>query len=332
MESQEGRALSRAQRLREMTELLRLRPHSVRELAQRFGCSTRTVQRDLALLEQAGEGVQPLRRGVYAMAPKPSSLDPVEALAVHAATRLLYHQTPAPHKHYVLALDKLAAMLPEPARSLATQSIRPLRKTGDDRTLELIARAWLELRYVAFEYRSAHGSGRYRPKEVAVYFIEVNRHNLSLYAIGYERSYHKAVRTWKLSRMRNIHLLADTYEIPPDFSPNDYLQSAWGLMGKRRHGVLVKLRFAPVAAPRVLENDIHGLEVLREEPDGSLLAQVEVGVDDEGFPIEILPWIQSWGPRVEVLEPENLRQRWRKEALTLARKITSLDDVKAEQD
>ena len=315
-----------------MSELLRLRPYSIRELSQRFGCSNRTVQRDLALLAQAGEGVQRLRRGEYTMAPKPSSLDPVEALAVHSATRLLYHQTPAPHRHYILALDKLAAMLPEPARSLAIQSIRPLRETGDDRTLELIARAWFELRYVAFEYRSAHGSGRYHPKEVAVYFAEVNRHNLSLYAIGYERRYHEAVRTWKLSRMRNVHLLTDTYEIPSDFSPNDYLQSAWGLMGKRGHSVLVKLRFSPVAAPRVLENDIQGLEVLQEEPDGSLLAQVEVGVDDEGLPIEILPWIQSWGPRVEVLEPENLRLRWQEEALALARKITSLDGARTGED
>jgi len=315
-----------------MAELLRLRPCGVGNLAKRFGCSIRTVQRDLALLERAGEGVQRLGRGKYAIKPRPSPLDPVEALAVHAATRLLYHQTPAPHKQYILALDKLAARLPEPARDLAVQSIRPLRKTGDDRTLELIARAWFELRYVAFEYRSAHGSGRYHSKEVAVYFVEVNRHNLSLYAIGYERSYHKAVRTWKLSRMRDVHLLTDHYEIPPGFSPNAYLQNAWGLMGRRGQGVTVKLRFAPEVAPRILENDIHGLEVLSQEPDGSLLAQVEVGVDDEGFPIEILPWIQSWGPRVEVLEPENLRRRWRKEALTLARKIMSLDDAKAEQD
>ena len=218
-------------------------------------------------------------------------------------------------------------MLPEPARNLAIQSIRPLRKTCDDRTLELIARAWFELRYVAFEYRSAHGSGRYHPKEVAVYFVEVNRHNLSLYAIGYERTYHKAVRTWKLSRMRNVRLLTDTYEIPPDFSPNAYLQNAWGLMGKRGRGVSVKLRFASEAAPRVLENDIHGLEVLREEPDGSLLAQVEVGVDDEGFPIEIFPWIQSWGPRVEVLEPGTLRKRWLSEIREMHRRFATEDDA-----
>ncbi|WP_457631496.1 helix-turn-helix transcriptional regulator, partial [Oceanithermus sp.] len=242
MENPAGRALTRARRLAEIKELLRLRPWRVGDLARHFGCSVRTIQRDLYELEEADEGVIRLGRGEYAMKPPSSQLDPVEALAVHAATRLLYHQTPAPHKRYIMALDKLAAMLPEPARSLAIQSIRPLRKTGDDRTLEILARAWFELRYVSFEYRSAHGSGRYRHKEVAVYFIEVNRQNLSLYAIGYERTYHKAVRTWKLARMKNPYLLNDTYEIPPDFSPNAYLQSAWGLMGKRGRGTVVKLR------------------------------------------------------------------------------------------
>ena len=322
-----SRALGRAHRLRRIVELLQLRPQRVGELAQRLGCSVRTLQRDLRLLEESGEGVRKIRRGVYAIDPKPRPLNPVEALAVHAATRLLYHQTPAPHRHYVYALDKLAAMLPEPARSLAIESIRPLRKTGDDRTLELIARAWFEQRYVAFEYRAAHGSGRYHPKEVAVFFVEVNRHNLSLYAIGYERSYHKAVRTWKLARMRNVHLLADGYEIPRDFSPNAYLQSAWGLMGRRERSALVKLRFAPEAAPRVLEDDILGLEIIEQQGDGSVVARVEVGVDDQGFPIEIFPWIQSWGPRVEVLEPGTLRERWLSEIREMYRRFATEDDV-----
>lgn len=34
----------------------------------------------------------------------------------------------------------------------------------------------------------------------------------------------------------------------------------------------------------------------------------------EDFPLEILSWVQGWGPRVEVLAPENLRRRWLEEA------------------
>ncbi len=311
-----SQATARAKRLFELVELLSSRPWSVAELTEYFGTSRRTIERDLEALKELGQSPTRVARGRYQLLPKSSPLNPVEALAVHAATRLLYHQTPAPNRYYVRALDKLAAMLPEPARTLTQESIRPLRKHGDDRSLELVAQAWFERRYLRFEYRAAD-SKHWHKNELAVYFVEVNRQNLALYAIGYERTYHQEVRTFKLTRMRNLHLLADPYEIPEDFSPGAFLEGAWGLVGAHEHRVTVRLRFAPEAAPRVLENDYPGLEIEERLEDGSLIARLEVGADAEGFPIEVLPWVQSWGPRVEVLEPENLRVRWIEEAKQL---------------
>ncbi len=323
------RSLARAERLLEMRELLRARAWSIKELAEHFGTSRRTIERDLQALAKIGDTPIRVARGRYRLHATSSPLNPVEALAVHAATRLLYHQTPAPNRYYVRALDKLAAMLPEPARTLTQESIRPLRQAGDDRPLELVAQAWFNQNYLAFDYQAA-GSKNWHKNELAVYFVEVNRQNLSLYAIGYERSYHRAIRTFKLTRMRNPRLLNDTYEIPSDFSPQAFLKHAWGLVGGDR-SVRVRLKFSPEAAPRVLEQDFPGLEVEQTLPDGSLVAGLEVGVDHDGFPTEILPWVQSWGPRVEVLEPENLRRRWREEALALARKITTLDVATEEE-
>ncbi len=318
------RNLARALRLVELLELLRTRTWSTRELAEYFDTSRRTIERDLEALAELGEAPIRVRRGHYRLRSRPAALNPVEALAVHAATRLLYHQTPAPNRHYVRALDKLAAMLPEPARTLTQESIRPLRRHGKGRTLELVALAWFDQRYLAFEYRAADSQHWHR-NELAVYFVEVNRHNLALYAIGYERTYHRSVRTFKLTRMRNLSLLSDRYEIPAEFSPREVLKNAWGLLGGGAT-VRVRLKFVAEAAPRVEERDFPGLEIEERLPDGSLIASVVVGVDDEGFPAEILPWVQSWGPRVEVLEPENLRRRWREEALALARKLGPLDE------
>ncbi len=320
-----SRNLTRAIRLVELLDLLRIRAWSTRELAEYFGASRRTIERDLEALAELGEAPIRVGRGHYRLPTKPSALNPVEALAVHAATRLLYHQTPAPNRHYVRALDKLAAMLPEPARSLTQESIRPLRKHGDDRPLELVAQAWFDRRYLAYEYRAAE-SPHWHRNELAVYFVEVNRQNLALYAIGYERTYHRSVRTFKLTRMRNLRLLEEGYTIPATFSPRAFLRNAWGLVGGEG-SVRVRLRFTPEAAPRVLERDFPGLEIEKTLADGSLVAVVEVGVDAQGFPTEILPWVQSWGPRVEVLEPENLRERWQEEALALASKLAPLGDA-----
>ncbi|MCH1927331.1 WYL domain-containing protein, partial [Shewanella sp. C31] len=79
-------------------------------------------------------------------------------------------------------------------------------------------------------------------------------------------------------------------------------------------GVEVRLRFAPEAAWRVLEGDYPGLRIEEERPDGSVLARLEAAPFKGGVPWEVLAWVQSFGPRVEVLSPPELRRLWLEEA------------------
>lgn len=303
---------AKSARLLQLAEALKLRPMRVGELARRFGVSERTVERDLKTLIDLGYPVERRHRGEYAIPDRSPPLHPVEALALFAAGRLIYHQ--APTRQYRTALEKLARSLPQPLRELLLKSTEGLEaRNGDSRTLELVTRALLERRVLAFEYRSA-GSRNWRPKEVLVYFLEANRTNLGLYAIGYERSFHKAVHTFKLSRMRNTRLLEETYEIPQDFDPQAYLRQAWGVVGVREKGVEIRLRFTPEAAWRVLEGDYPGLQAEKELEDGSLLTRLEAAPFKGGVPWEVLAWIQSFGPRVEVLSPPELRRLWLEEA------------------
>ena len=317
-----SRTLGKAQRLTGLLELLRLKAWSTKELATRFGVPIRTVQRDLKSLKESGYDVLSPSRGLHTLDASGSGLNPVEALAVHAAVRLLYHHSPTRSSYYRSALEKLAARLPEPARGVAAASAQDLRARPDDRALELVARAWFEGKVLAFDYRSPTGSGKWRPNELEVYFVEISRDNLATYAIGFERSFHKRVRTWKLSRMKNTRLLNDTYIIPVDFDPKLYLSTAWGVVGTSGGPpATVKLRFRGESAERILEGGYPNMTV--EGVGDAVLAEVVVGTDDSGFPLEILPWVRSWGPQVEVLGPEDLRERW----LDDARSLTSLYDA-----
>jgi len=88
-------------------------------------------------------------------------------------------------------------------------------------------------------------------------------------------------------------------------------------VGVREKGVEVRLRFAPEVAWRVLEGDYPGLHLEEELPDGSLLARLEAAPFKDGVPYEVLAWIQSFGPRVEVLSPPELRRLWLEEARRL---------------
>ena len=315
-------AINKVRRLIELNQLLQLKPRTTRELANRFEVPVRTVQRDLETLREAGEGIEEISRGVYVIPAAPSALNAVEALAMHAAARLLYHHAPTRNTFYLSALEKLASSLPEPARSVTLQSSEDLgHRLQDDRSLEFVARAWFERRVLTFEYRSSGGSGKWRKKELEVYFVEISRANLAPYVIGFERSYHRAVLTWKLSRMRYTNLLTDRYTIPETFDPKTYLTNAWGIIGTSgNETVTVRLRFAPDAAYRLYEGGYPNLKIEDTLRDGSLMVSVQVGSDSQSFPLELLSWVQSWGARVEVLEPQVLRERWLKEARQVAAK------------
>ncbi|MEZ4631646.1 MAG: CRISPR-associated helicase Cas3' [Deinococcales bacterium] len=219
--------------------------------------------------------------------------------------------------------------MPEPARSIAMQSAEDIRRhQKSDRNLELVARAWFEQKVLRFDYYTADKPDEKQRKELEIYFVEINRDNLAPYAIGYERLTAKKILTFKLSRMSQSYVLEDSYEIPQDFDPRRYLSAAWGIMGGEQK-VKVCLRFAPEAKSRILEGGYPQLDITSYQEDGAIIATLEVGADNKGFAREILPWIQSWGPRVEVLEPKNLRERWLAEACEVALKHPHLSQMLA---
>jgi predicted DNA-binding transcriptional regulator YafY len=324
--------LGKVKRLLEIIDLLRLRERTPHELVKALGRSRSTIHRDLRDLESLEIGLKHAEDGgKYAIPPSPSSLNDVEALATHAAVRLMYHHAPSVNRHFERVLEKLAAQLPEHIREIARQSTKNLRERrparhGDDRTLEIVARAWATQRVLRFTFVKPGGSGQARINELEVYFIEVSRANLATYVIGRERAYHDAVRTFKLSRIGNPQLLVDGYEIPDDFDPTEYLSDAWGVTGKSDGvSVTVRLRFAPEARYRIEEGGFPNVRSQRDLPVGSLEVEITAGTDSTGFPRELLPWIQSWGPRVEVIEPQHLRERWLEEARAVIKRYAELD-------
>ena len=307
----------KAWRLFELQRLLQGKPRTAQELADHFGVTKRSVQRDLQALEHDGQGLE--HHGhAYSLKAAPAQLNAVEALAVHAAARLLYHHSPAYNRHYREGLVKLAAMLPEPARSVAMRSTDDLpQRPEESQALEVVAQAWFERRVIRFDYLKPGQSVPERGNELQVYFVEISRSNLATYVIGFERARRQKVRTFKLSRMQGIVTLADTFTVEEmdSFDPREFLTDAWGVVGGGTVGrVDVRLRFAPEAAYRVMEGGYPGMSEPEVHSDGGLTVSVRSGVDGTGLPREVLPWVLSWGPRVEVLGPENVRAYWLKEA------------------
>ncbi|MDL2342841.1 WYL domain-containing protein [Deinococcus sp. MIMF12] len=296
-------ATTKTERILDLLDCLGEGECSARDLVRRLGLpenQLRSVQRDLrTLIDRGLLEVSPAGR--YRRPVRVTSLNPVEALAVYSATRMLYHHAAEYNEHYLRAMEKLSRQLPERARrvaTLASEAYRGKPNGGASRTFELVAQAWLEGRVLRFAY---HSPQRVTPVELAIYFIELSPQNRQAYAIGVNRLREGGRPfVYRLSRMRDATLLADECEIPEDFHPLKFLSNAWGIM--TGEPVRVELFFSPQVRERIGETHLGENAEVRVLASGHTRVVLTVG----GWK-ELIPWVLGWGGEVEVLEPPELR-------------------------
>lgn len=300
-----SRTVGKAQRLNLLREELRRRPRGVVELARRHGTSRRTIERDLVTLaEQMGEQLLKDDNHRWYIPNRTPGLNEVEALAVYSATRLLLH-TGVGERHYRTALEKLAQQVPEPARTGLLKSVDRLAAAPEDRVLDQVAQAWFQRRVLKCRYLSAN-SGNASTRELEVYFYEINRRNLEPYVMAFDRTQRKRILVFKLARMTDVRLLDETYEIPADFDPTSQLHSSFGIVVGEE--VQIDLRVPERVAGRMAEGGDRNVQLGDRLPDGYRLVHVFGTLDDSGKPLELVPWLLSWGDSIEVLSPPEVRE------------------------
>ncbi len=122
------------------------------------------------------------------------------------------------------------------------------------------------------------------------------------------------VRHYALHRMETAEELFQASRVPDGFNLKEYLNGDAFSYPSGAGKIAMKAVFAQEAGIHLIENrlsdDHHA--VVRE--DGQVL--VEATVEDTE---ELRWWLQGFGSKVEVLEPEGLRQNFRQEAERLAR-------------
>jgi len=110
------------------------------------------------------------------------------------------------------------------------------------------------------------------------------------------------VRTFVPSRIVKAQVLEDEpYEIPPDFSVEDYFEPAFRFIHGKPSRVV--LHFAPEVARVVRERRWHPTQRLREERDGSVILEMRVPPTEE-----LASWVLSWRGACVVVEPREFRR------------------------
>jgi predicted DNA-binding transcriptional regulator YafY len=305
--------MSKAARLQRIVHLLYRNPRGLttQELARLCAVSDRTIQRDLKDLEEDGVPVwaddQEWRHGItagYYLPPIHFGLE--EASALYLAARLLARFSDEQNPVIVQALAKLAGAMPEAIaghihRTIQSLAFRPSNDTFA-RVLELVAVGWATGRKVRIWHQSA-GSERVHEYVLSPYFLEPSSAGYATYVIGHS-TWFDDVHTFKLERIRDAQLTDETFEIPEDFDGAQLLANAWGVMyGPPGKETEVVLRFSPEVTRRVKESRWHPTQELEDCDDGGCILHLWLA-----HPLEVKPWLRSWGPDCVVLAPAGLRQ------------------------
>lgn len=285
-----------------------------RDLAQKLEVSERTIYRDVEALSEAGVPLVALPGAGYELAEgfylPPLVFTPAEASALSLGARLLAVQASGRlPEDATRALEKILSILPADTRrevDRLTEIITFLSRRQpfnlDDPRLVTLQEAIHGRRVLRVRY---HGYSSGEITERTVEPRELQYSGGAWYLSAFCRI-RQGVRAFRVERMDMLEVL------PEQFSPR--ASDAGETSETQREPVLVRIRFASDAVRWVREWQHHGFQ--SEEPtddDGAVVMRYLVDA-----PLELRPWLLSWGAAAEVLEPEDLRSAIREEVRRIA--------------
>lgn len=304
---------------------------AVRELAEEYGVSQKTVRRDLQLLRRIGLPLEEIEqdhgRKVWKIS-EPHTRPPLgftltEAIALYLGRRFL---EPLAGTHFwegatsafakiraalgdsvLKYLDKMSAVMHHSFGGTADYSAKA-------EVLDALTIAIEDCNVTLLEYQS-ESSTEPVTREIHPYGWIYHRH--SLYLVAWATA-HQSVRTYKLDRVESVDMTNLRFPRPVDFQIAEHIAGAFGVyQGPPGEEVLVQVRFAAAVARYVQEKTWHASQQLHVQADGRLLAEFRLSTTEE-----IKHWLLSFGAQVEVLEPAALVAEFRQEIAALGKLYT----------
>jgi len=316
------RASTKAERYLQLEALLRLHPQGLRktDIATKLQVDRSTVGRYITELThivpiiEEDDGKLWIDPSRYL---PPVRLTANEMEAMRIAFRLFSRKIRLPFPHAAAALRKLAVATERASPGLARR-LSEAADSLDSRPFPSFTRRYREVMEALVAASADHRAVRVchvsRRRGVTdeylfhPYCLEPYPDGDSLHAVGFCPELNE-MRTFKLERIQSVRLMEEKFSPPESFDIETYTSSAWGIWGKKDgKTVPVVLRFSPAVAARVQETIWHDSQTLEDQSDGGVVFRASVAE-----PLEMYPWIRGWGADVEILEPSDLRERFRGE-------------------
>ena len=299
---------------------------SAADLAEEMECHPRTVYRDLEALQVAGFPIYTERSGgknlwslldtVKHQIPVPFSLTELMALYFGRDMLKVFKDT--------AFYDSLESLFQKVKTTLPPESIKYLKNV--EQTLHLCMKPYKD--YGKFkEILNRVNDAAINRKSIEIVYYTMSRKkesrrrvdpyriwffNGTFYLIGLCHMRNE-VRIFALDRIKMLHQTKETFEVPEDFSLEDFMGPSFGVyQGAPAH---IKVWFHPDVVGYIKEKIWHESQQIHPQDDGSIIFEADVAGTDE-----IRFWIMTWGSKAVVLEPKSLREEIRMEAERMAKR------------
>ncbi len=283
------------------------------ELARTFGVTKRTIYRDIAALGESGVPVvSAAGQGYWLMEGyflPPVSLTSDEAVMLVLGSEVMAGSLGAQYQAAATSASrKIEAVLSETVQRDVTYFKENVRFVSMDSkvlsdvptTLQRVRRAILEQKSLHLNYfkRAEDSRGELSERTVDPHGL---LHFNGVWWLSAYCHMRRAMRMFRLERVRQVTVLAEPFTRQPGFSihklPGFQMQTH----------LTVELLFDPEVAQWVRERPVPYPSTYEDTPEG---LRVTLTVRQFG---EILGWVLGWGAKVRVLSPESLRTKLKEE-------------------
>jgi proteasome accessory factor B len=297
----------------------------VPDAASQLECTTRTVYRDLQVLERVGVPIYQERQGRHARwrvvdgyrRRLSITLSWPEMVALMFARTLVAPLGSTPLGAAAeSAVQKIAGALPRETFDRARRfegalsaDMGPKHEYGRNAgVVQVIVDGTERGESVRLQYRKP-GQRAAQERLVDPYLLHVQAGAVYLIAFCHQRN---AIRTFLIERIRDASRTGALFGARAAFLPGRMLQGALGPWeGPPQR---IQLRFAPQVADLVAERRIHPSQRMQWRSDGGLDAELRVPLCPP-----LIVWLLGWGRHVRVVCPGHLAQRLRREHERAAR-------------
>ncbi len=297
---------------------------TVPALADRLGCTSRTVYRDLEALQAGGFPITTENRDNrsywHILNPSrqqiPLAFSIPELMALYFGKDMLktYRGTVF-HDAIDSLLSKIKATLPsayidylDRIRDRVDAGPAPRKDyTRFGTIIAALNRAIIDEKKIHMVYFSM---GRKKESRRTVHPYRLRHVDDTLYLIGY-CALRKGVRTFAVDRIEPVTPSDDGFQVPAEFDMKAFLQDSFGIY--QGSPVRVKIRFLQSVAGYIRERTWHPSQHLSDQADGTLIFTATVaGIE------EISHWVLRWGAGAQVIAPAALRQTVGRHAADMA--------------